>query len=72
MGQSFIDNSKIPGSPEFGKGYKPANNSGCCSQCNKTEESESSEKVKIGCVVRHTRGGIVRTRSCSSVSRTVC
>ncbi len=26
----YINNSTVPGNPEYGKGYKPKNNSGCC------------------------------------------
>lgn len=29
------DNSKIPGEPEYGKGWKAENNFGCCQTCGK-------------------------------------
>lgn len=66
-------NSEIPGQPEYGKGFKPKNNSGCCSFCNKTPDSEPKPTPKFGCYTKYTACGNARAiRSCNAVRTKVC
>lgn len=57
----FTNNSLIPGNPEYGKGYKPKNNSGCCTygSCANMQEEEAV-KIEKTCNLRY-------HSSCSSV-----
>lgn len=50
----YKNNSTIPGSPEYGKGQKPLNNTGCCtygSCANSTKEED--KKVEKTCNIRY-------------------
>lgn len=60
----FTNNSLIPGNPEYGKGYKPKNNSGCCSygSCANVNEEEP-KKIEKNCNLRyHSSCGSVQYR----------
>lgn len=58
----FTPNYLIPGSPEYGKPYKPKNNSGCCTygSCANLEKNPP-KKVENTCNLRY-------SSSCSSLS----
>jgi hypothetical protein len=42
-----------PGSLEYERPYKPANNAGCCGRCQPKDEVKEPKKVKTGCFIRH-------------------
>lgn len=66
-------NSETPGQPEYGKGWKQKNNSGCCSFCNKTPDPAPPPPPKLGCYVKHTTCGDKRVvRSCNAMRIKVC
>jgi hypothetical protein len=45
-----------PGSPEWGKQYKPENNTGCCGHCKKQEEVKKPLIQRV-CFLRYDAGG---------------
>lgn len=65
-----------PNSPEYGKGYKPQNNAGCCGKgkprpCD-CEPTPPSPPPKLGCYTKVRVGGLTRYRSGGNISRKVC
>jgi len=58
----FINNSTIPGNPEYGKGYKQQNNSGCCTygSCANSQQTPVNQ-IEKSCNLRY-------HSSCSSVN----
>lgn len=69
-------NACNPCSPEFGKGFKAANNAGCCCKgenfdC-ECDQTPPSPPPKLGCYVKVTSHGSSGVKVCSRVSRTVC
>lgn len=67
----YFNNATLPGAPEYGKFWKPENNSGCCSGCKKTEEP-TPRPPKLGCYVSERVCGSRTVRSCQVVRQKVC
>lgn len=71
----YKNNSTIPGSPEYGKGYKPLNNSGCCTygSCANLPKEED-KKVEKTCNIRYSSvcGGVNYNRSCQRPTNKPC
>ncbi len=67
----YFNNATLPGAPEFGKPWKPENNSGCCSGCKKDEEPPA-RPVKLGCYINERVCGSRKVRSCQVVRQKVC
>jgi len=66
-----FDNANNPQAPEFKKGWKRANNSGCCSGCNKKIEPPAPPP-KLGCFINERTCGSRSVRSCQVVRQKVC
>ncbi len=71
----YKNNSTIPGSPEYGKGYKPLNNSGCCTygSCANLPKDED-KKVEKTCNIRYSSvcGNASYKGSCSRPTNKPC
>jgi len=66
-----INNSELPGAPEYGKPHKDHLHAGCCS--GRSAEAEPVQpNVRRGCFVRHTGRNVVRVTAGSSRSIRVC
>lgn len=67
----FINNCTIEGQPEYGKCWKPANNSGCCPYgCPTTPEPVAPPKVE--CVIKYNNCNSNSYNSCGGSSYSVC
>jgi len=66
----YINNSEIPGQPEYGRSYKPENHNGC--GCGSKTTVTSSATRKNGCYVSHNIGGTNSIKIGSSASRKIC
>jgi hypothetical protein len=65
-----------PNSPEYGKGYKPQNNAGCCGKgkarsCD-CDPVAPKPKPKLGCYTNVKVGSLTRYRNGGNISRKVC
>jgi hypothetical protein len=69
--EGYFNNATLPGAPEFGKPWKAANNSGCCSGCKKTPDPVVPPP-KLGCYVQERVCGSRTVRSCQVVRQKVC
>jgi hypothetical protein len=67
----YFNNATLPGAPEFGKPWKPENNSGCCSGCKKKVDPPV-RPPKLGCYVNERVCGSRTVRSCQVVRQKVC
>lgn len=67
----YFNNATLPGAPEFGKPWKPENNSGCCSGC-KGKVDPPAKPPKLGCYINERVCGSRTVRSCQVVRQKVC
>lgn len=67
----YFNNAMLPGAPEFGKPWKPENNSGCCSGC-KNKVEPISKPSKLGCYISERTCGSHSVRTCQVVRQKVC
>lgn len=70
------NNACDPNAPEYGKGYKPQNNAGCCGKgaprtcgCGQTTPTT---RPKLGCFTSVKSGNLARYRNGYNTSRKVC
>jgi hypothetical protein len=70
--ECYINNSVLPGAPEFGKGWKRENNSGCCPCACCNRKHEPKPRPKIGCYTRYVSGNSVVVMSGQTRSIQVC
>ncbi len=70
-GNIAANNAANPEAPEFGKGWKQANNCGC-GPCGKPADQPARQKIKRGCVVRYDSCRTATYRSCQSGNIRTC
>lgn len=65
-----------PNAPEYGKGYKPQNNGGCCgpgkARTCECKGTEPTPRKKLGCYTTVRGGSLARYRNGYNTSRKVC
>lgn len=64
-----FNNASNPSAPEFGKRWKPENNSGCCQGGCRKKPEVMTQRLKLGCFVSERVCGSRAVRSCQVVRK---